>query len=40
MIRLVTSYDVGPRLRALPGVVEAEPLMHRLAYVGSDLQHL
>ena len=29
-----------PRLRALPGVVEAEPLMHRLAYVGSDLQDM
>ena len=27
-------------LRALPGVVEAEPLMHRLAYVGSDLQDM
>ena len=27
-------------LRALPGVVEAEPLMHRLAYVGSDLQDI
>jgi putative ABC transport system permease protein len=27
-------------LRAIPGVVEAQPLMHRLAYVGSDLQDL
>ena len=25
-------------LRAIPGVATAEPLMHRLAYVGSDLQ--
>ena len=28
------------RLRALPGVVEAEPLMHRMAYVGADLQDI
>ncbi len=28
------------RLRALPGVVAAEPLMHRMAYVGADLQDL
>jgi putative ABC transport system permease protein len=27
-------------LRAIHGVVEAQPLMHRLAYVGSDLQDL
>lgn len=27
-------------LRALPGVVQAEPLMHRLAYVGADLQDI
>jgi putative ABC transport system permease protein len=27
-------------LRALPGVVNVEPLMHRMAYVGSDLQDL
>lgn len=26
------------QLRVIPGVVMAEPLMHRLAYVGSDLQ--
>ena len=30
---------LGP-LRALPGVVVAEPLMHRMAYVGSDLQDI
>lgn len=28
------------RLRALPGVVEAEPLLHRMAYVGADLQDI
>ena len=28
------------RLRALPGVLEAEPLMHRMAYVGTDLQDI
>lgn len=27
-------------LRALPGVVDAAPLMHRMAYVGSDLQDI
>ncbi|MDE2082723.1 MAG: FtsX-like permease family protein, partial [Burkholderiales bacterium] len=27
-------------LRALPGVAAAEPLMHRMAYVGADLQDL
>ncbi|MDE2092888.1 MAG: FtsX-like permease family protein [Burkholderiales bacterium] len=27
-------------LRALPGVVGAEPLMHRMAYVGADLQDI
>jgi putative ABC transport system permease protein len=27
-------------LRAIPGVAAAEPLMHRFAYVGSDLQDL
>lgn len=27
-------------LRALPGVAAAEPLMHRLAYVGADLQDM
>lgn len=27
-------------LRALPGVVDAVPLMHRMAYVGSDLQDI
>lgn len=29
-----------PRLRALPGVAAAEPMMHRYAYVGADLQDL
>ena len=29
-----------PTLRALPGVVAAQPLMHRMAYVGADLQDL
>lgn len=28
------------RLRSLPGVVEAEPMMHRMAYVGADLQDI
>jgi putative ABC transport system permease protein len=28
------------KLRAIPGVTVAEPLMHRYAYVGSDLQDL
>ena len=27
-------------IRALPGVVAAEPMMHRFAYVGSDLQDM
>jgi len=29
-----------PRLRASPGVAAAEPLIHRFAYVGNDLQDL
>ena len=28
------------RLRAVPGVVTAEPMMHRFAYVGADLQDI
>lgn len=28
------------RLRAIPGVAAAEPLMHRMAYVGTDLQDI
>lgn len=28
------------QLRAIPGVVAAEPMMHRFAYVGADLQDL
>lgn len=29
-----------PRIAALPGVVAAEPMQHRFAYVGTDLQDL
>ncbi len=29
-----------PRLAALPGVVAAEPMIHRYAYVGADLQDI
>jgi putative ABC transport system permease protein len=29
-----------PKVEALPGVVAAEPMQHRFAYVGSDLQDL
>lgn len=29
-----------PALRSLPGVAVAQPLMHRMAYVGADLQDL
>ncbi len=32
--------QVLPRLAALPGVVAAETMMHRYAYVGTDLQDL
>lgn len=41
---VVSGTSVAPagvlleQLRAIPGVAVAEPLMHRLAYVGSDLQ--
>lgn len=37
------TIDLTPRIdavRALPGVLAAEPLQHRFAYVGSDLQDL
>jgi putative ABC transport system permease protein len=39
----VTTHPAGERLAQLadlPGVVAAEPMMHRFAYVGSDLQDL
>ena len=29
-----------PKLRTIPGVLAAEPMMHRFAYVGSDLQDI
>lgn len=29
-----------PKLRTVPGVLAAEPMMHRFAYVGSDLQDI
>jgi putative ABC transport system permease protein len=32
--------DLAGRLAAVPGVKEVEPLQHRFAYVGSDLQDL
>lgn len=32
--------DAAAELRAVPGVVAVEPLQHRFAYVGSDLQDL
>ncbi|MDP2990869.1 MAG: ABC transporter permease, partial [Kiritimatiellota bacterium] len=38
-----TLYPVGsklPTLKVLPGVTGAEPLQHRFAYVGTDLQDL
>ncbi|GAA3649853.1 FtsX-like permease family protein [Nocardioides ginsengisoli] len=34
------SQGVVQQLRGLPGVADAEPLLHRYAYVGSDLQDL
>lgn len=37
------TYPAGPlldQLRAIPGVVTAEPMMHRFAYVGADLQDI
>lgn len=32
--------DVLDRVRALPGIVAAQPMQHRFAYVGKDLQDL
>jgi putative ABC transport system permease protein len=32
--------DLPVRVRRLPGVIAAEPMQHRLAYVGNDLQDL
>lgn len=32
--------ELLPGLRAIPGVVAAEPMMHRFAYVGADLQDM
>jgi putative ABC transport system permease protein len=34
------STDAGTRLAAVPGVRHVEPLQHRFAYVGADLQDL
>ena len=38
-----TTHPAGeflPKLRSIPGVVAAEPMMHRFAYVGADLQDM
>jgi putative ABC transport system permease protein len=38
-----TSHPAGellPELRAIPGVLAAEPMTHRFAYVGADLQDM
>jgi putative ABC transport system permease protein len=32
--------ELLPELRSIPGVVVAEPMMHRFAYVGADLQDI
>jgi putative ABC transport system permease protein len=32
--------DLVPQLAALPGVIAAQPMQHRVAYVGTDLQDL
>jgi putative ABC transport system permease protein len=37
---VVVGPDAGKRLAAVPGVRSVEPLQHRFAYVGSDLQDL